>query len=65
MSIGLPAGSMPDEEKEPIIKVKDLKKHFPVKKGLFAGGGNMWVKAVNGVSFAIREGESFGLVGSI
>ena len=63
MSIGLPAGSMPDEEKEPIIKVKDLKKHFPVKKGLFAGGGNMWVKAVNGISFAIREGESFGLVG--
>ncbi|WP_048150241.1 ABC transporter ATP-binding protein [Palaeococcus ferrophilus] len=45
---------------EPILKVENLKKYFPVK-GLFFTKG--YVKAVDGVSFEIRKGETFGLVG--
>lgn len=44
------------------IGVKDLKKWFPVKKGFF-GRVSGYVKAVDGVSFSIRKGETFGLVG--
>ncbi len=46
-----------------LLEVVDLKKHFPIKRGfLFAKQvGN--VRAVDGVSFFIREGETLGLVG--
>jgi oligopeptide/dipeptide ABC transporter ATP-binding protein len=47
---------------EPLLEVRDLKKHFPVKgAGLFGGGGQ--VKAVDGISFTINRGETLGLVG--
>lgn len=47
---------------EVLLEVRDLKKHFPIEKGFFrAVLGH--VKAVDGVSFVIREGETFGLVG--
>jgi oligopeptide/dipeptide ABC transporter ATP-binding protein len=46
----------------PVLEVKDLKKHFPVRKGLL-GGLARKVHAVDGVSFAIRAGETLGLVG--
>jgi oligopeptide/dipeptide ABC transporter ATP-binding protein len=47
---------------EPLLEVRDLKKHFPVK------GAGLWgrrgaVKAVDGVSFTIGRGETLGLVG--
>jgi oligopeptide transport system ATP-binding protein len=45
-----------------ILDVRDLVKHFPVGQGFF-GGGTAVVKAVDGVSFAIRRGETLGLVG--
>ena len=50
---------MPDG---PLLKIEDLVKHFPL------GGGVMtkpraWVKAVDGVSFDLKRGETFGLVG--
>ena len=45
-----------------LLEVKDLKKYFPLKKG-FLGSGKGFVRAVDGVSFSIRTGESFGLVG--
>ncbi len=45
-----------------LLVVKDLKKFFPVGKGLFAKQ-RVWAQAVAGVSFSIRKGESFGLVG--
>ncbi len=45
-----------------LLEVRDLKKHFPIKGGFFRGTVG-YVKAVDGVSFSIREGETLGLVG--
>ena len=45
-----------------LLEVKNLKKYFPAKERLFVAGGEP-VKAVDGVSFTIRRGETFGLVG--
>ncbi|MFZ7133664.1 MAG: ABC transporter ATP-binding protein [Eubacteriales bacterium] len=43
-----------------LLEVKNLKKYFPVKEGLLKTN---YVKAVDGVSFHINEGETLGLVG--
>ncbi|WP_160673786.1 oligopeptide/dipeptide ABC transporter ATP-binding protein [Clostridium sp. C8-1-8] len=51
-----------NNSEEILIEVKDLKKYFPVKSGLI-GGSKKVVKAVDGVSFQIKKGETFGLVG--
>ena len=45
----------------PLVEVRDLTKHYARGGGLF-GRGSV-VKAVDGVSFTIAEGETFGLVG--
>lgn len=45
-----------------LLDIKDLAKHFPVGGGLFFRP-NAWVRAVDGVSFKVSRGESFGLVG--
>jgi oligopeptide/dipeptide ABC transporter ATP-binding protein len=47
---------------EPVLDVRDLKKHFPVHKGLLRRSRGL-VYAVDGVSFSIREGETLGVVG--
>ena len=48
--------------KENIIEISDLKVHFPIHGGLFFKKiGD--VKAVDGVSFSLKEGETLGLVG--
>ncbi|MCC6546851.1 dipeptide ABC transporter ATP-binding protein [Candidatus Sumerlaeota bacterium] len=46
----------------PVLRVTDLKKHFPIKKGLFSTVRGH-VKAVDGVSFELGRGETLGLVG--
>ncbi len=45
-----------------LLEVIDLKKHFPLKAGLF-GGARGFVYAVDGVSFDIAKGETLSLVG--
>ncbi|MFG3612695.1 ABC transporter ATP-binding protein [Rummeliibacillus stabekisii] len=47
---------------ELLLEVKNLKKHFPVNKGLF-GQKKSFVRAVDGVSLTIEKGETLGLVG--
>jgi len=46
----------------PLLEVHDLKKHFPIKTGILKRTTGQ-VYAVDGVSFAIEEGETLGLVG--
>ena len=46
----------------PLVEVRDLKMHFPIHTGLLRRQTGA-VRAVDGVSFAIREGETLGLVG--
>ncbi len=48
--------------KQDLLVVQGLKKYFPVRTGLFQRV-TAWVQAVDGVSFTVREGETFGLVG--
>jgi len=47
---------------EVLLKVNDLKKHFPIQRG-FLQRTTGYVKAVDGISFYIKEGETLGLVG--
>ncbi|MES3038297.1 MAG: dipeptide ABC transporter ATP-binding protein [Bdellovibrionota bacterium] len=47
---------------EILMEAKDLKKHFPVRKGFFMREVGS-VKAVDGVDITVRKGETLGLVG--
>ena len=47
---------------EILLDVKDLKKHYPIKSGIFKKTVGS-IKAVDGVSFNIERGRTFGLVG--
>jgi peptide/nickel transport system ATP-binding protein len=48
-----------------ILQAKDLKKWFPVRRGLREAlrREQRWVRAVDGVTFSVRRGEIFGLIG--
>ena len=49
-------------ENPPLIQVENLKKYYPIKGGITSRTTG-YVKAVDGVSFSIKEGETLGLVG--
>src|SRR5256885_2769950 len=49
-------------EQMPLLEVKSIKVHFPVKHGLFSRVKD-FVRAVDDVSFALGPGETLGLVG--
>ena len=54
--------SMENKDKQVLLRVKDLVKHFPVKLGAF-GESAAVVHAIDGVSFEAFRGETLGLVG--
>jgi peptide/nickel transport system ATP-binding protein/oligopeptide transport system ATP-binding protein len=58
---GEPPGGGP-ARRQPLLEVRDLKKHFPIVRGLFSRVSGH-VHAVDGVSFHIGPGETLGLVG--
>ncbi len=51
---------MKEEREEVLLEVKNLKKYYEIKQGMFK---KTWVKAVDDVSFQIKKGETLGLVG--
>lgn len=56
-------GDVPREERKIALAVKDLHKEFPLLKGALVKRRVGTVKAVNGISFEIREGECMAIVG--
>jgi peptide/nickel transport system ATP-binding protein len=52
----------PRAEEKPLLKVEGLVKHFPLKKGLLQRQVGA-VKAVDGIDFEVRRGETLGVVG--
>ena len=54
------------ENEEFVVRVENLKKHFPLRKGFFetlVTREDITVKAVDGISFGVRKGEIVGLAG--
>jgi oligopeptide/dipeptide ABC transporter ATP-binding protein len=47
----------------PLVEVRDLVKHFPLGGGVIVRRGSATVHAVDGISFDVRSGETFGIVG--
>ncbi len=52
-----------EKNREPLVKVRNLKKHFPIRKGLVFNRKIGAVKAVDDISFDIHAGETLGVVG--
>src|SRR3989475_9414424 len=63
---GIGGAATDDHDGSPLIRVRDLKVYFPLRRGLLrelAGRASLWVRAVDGVSFDVKRGEVFCLVG--
>jgi oligopeptide transport system ATP-binding protein len=54
---------MPQSSAPPLLRIVDLKVHFPFARGPFWRRQHGFIRAVDGVSFSVNEGETFGLVG--
>jgi oligopeptide transport system ATP-binding protein len=57
------APASPDRVREGLLEVRDLVKHFPIKTGVIFDHEVGRVRAVDGVSLSVKEGETLGLVG--
>ncbi|WP_405590772.1 dipeptide ABC transporter ATP-binding protein [Streptomyces sp. NBC_01190] len=58
-----PAADVPRDLRKPVLEVRDLVKHFPLTHGAIIKRRVGDVRAVDGITFDIREGETLGLVG--
>ncbi|GEB54332.1 MULTISPECIES: ABC transporter ATP-binding protein [Streptomyces] len=56
-------GAGASAEREPILEVRDLVKHFPLTQGILVKRQIGAVKAVDGISFDLYPGETLGIVG--
>ena len=54
---------MPDSSAENLLEVQGLKMHVPISEGFFFNKNVSLVKAVDGINFSIKRGETLGLVG--
>ncbi|PQO35852.1 ABC transporter ATP-binding protein [Blastopirellula marina] len=50
------------DNERPLLSVRDLKVHFPIRKGIFSRVSG-YVKAVDGIDFDVYRGQTLGLVG--
>ncbi|MER8061808.1 MULTISPECIES: dipeptide ABC transporter ATP-binding protein [unclassified Streptomyces] len=58
----VPGQASAPDEREVLLKVENLTKHFPIKKGILRRQVGA-VKAVDGIDFEVRKGETLGVVG--
>src|SRR5688572_6748087 len=61
-AISAVATSAPHPLHPALLSVRDLTKHYPIRRGLFGGQAGM-VRAVDGVSLDVMPGETLGIVG--
>ena len=54
---------MDANESSQLVSVRDLKKHFPIQRGIIVQRTVGKVQAVDGITFEITRGETLGLVG--
>ncbi|MFA6646953.1 MAG: ATP-binding cassette domain-containing protein, partial [Sphaerochaetaceae bacterium] len=52
-----------NKEKKPLLEVVDLKQHFPIEAGFIFKRQIGAVRAVDGITFTVNEGETLGIVG--
>lgn len=51
------------KENKPLLEVNNLKKYFPVGNGMFSKKKDVYVKAIDDISFYVNRGDVFGIVG--
>jgi peptide/nickel transport system ATP-binding protein len=59
----LPQGASVQQTSESLLEVTGLEKHFPITRGIFFRRKVGAVRAVDGINFSVRAGETLGLVG--